>query len=340
VILIVGLVVAFLVALLLTGAMRRYALSRQLLDVPNSRSSHATPTPTGGGVAIVASGLLSMVGLGAAGVMPWATVAALAGGGTFVGVIGFIDDHRDLAPASRLVAHFAAAAWLLALIGGVPRIQILGMTVTAGAIILPIAVLYVVWVLNLTNFMDGIDGLAAIEAVTVCSAGALLCYLAVPQRPTWMLPVFMAAAALGFFAWNRPPAKIFMGDAGSSFLGFLFASLALYTARDAPALFWCWTILLGVFTVDATTTLIRRLFRGENVSSAHRSHAYQHAAVRYAAHAPVTFAAAVINVFWLLPIAWFVVRQRMDGFAAMLLAYAPLVVLAVVFGAGLRGGRR
>lgn len=330
----VGVLLVFVMALLLTGAMRRYAVSRQLLDVPNSRSSHAIPTPTGGGVAIVIASLLSMLALGAAGIMPWRVVAAMAGGGALVGTIGFVDDCHDLPAAWRLVAHFLAAAWLLAWVGGLPAVSVWTIPMTAGPIPLSVAAVYVVWVLNLTNFMDGIDGLAAMEATTVCAAGALLCYFAIPHASTWMLPLFVAAAAAGFFVWNRPPARIFMGDAGSSFLGFMFAALALQTAREAPALFWSWTILLGVFMVDATTTLLRRLFSGQNVSSAHRSHAYQHAAVRYAAHGTVTFTVAAINVLWLLPIAWLVSRQQIEGAAGVLLAYTPLAVLAVTLGAG------
>lgn len=335
-----GLLLAFLTASLLTGAMRRYALSRRLLDVPNSRSSHAVPTPTGGGVAIVIASLLSMLALGTAGITSWRVVAAMAGGGALVGAIGFVDDCHDLPAAWRLVSHFLAAAWLLACLGGLPAISVWRVPITAAPIPLSVAAVYVVWVLNLTNFMDGIDGLAAIEAATVCAAGALLCYVAAPQTSMWMLPLFVAASAVGFLVWNRPPAKIFMGDAGSSFLGFMFAALALQTARAAPPLFWSWTILLGVFMVDATTTLLRRLFSGQNVSSAHRSHAYQHAAVRYAAHGPVTFTAAAINVLWLLPIAWLVSRQQIEGAAGVLLAYAPLVVLAVTLGAGVPSDSR
>ena len=332
-----GLLVPFLIALLLTGAMRRYALSRQLLDVPNSRSSHAVPTPTGGGVAIVIASLVSMLAQAAMGMTPWRAVAAMGVGGALVGVIGFVDDHRDLPPAWRLIAHFLAACWLLAWLGGLPAVSVWGMPIIVGWIPPVVAALYVVWVLNLTNFMDGIDGLAAIEAATVCGAGALLCSLAVPGTSMWALPLSIAAAAAGFFAWNRPPAKIFMGDAGSSFLGFMLAAVALQTAREAPPLFWSWTILLGVFMVDATTTLLRRLFRGEDVSAAHRSHAYQHAAVRYAAHGPVTYSAAAINLLWLLPIAWLVSRRQIEGLTGVLLAYAPLVVLAIALRAGVPG---
>ena len=287
-------------------------------------------------MAIVMAALLSMLALGATGTMSWRLLSAFAGAGAFVGALGFLDDRRGLPASWRLVSHFAAAAWFLGALGDLPALSFWDFQVPEGTIRLAIAAVYIVWLLNLTNFMDGIDGLAAIEAITVFGAGAALCYVATPYESSWMLPSFVAAAALGFFLWNRPPARIFMGDAGSSFLGFMFAAVALQTARAAPSLWWSWTILLGVFIVDATTTLVRRLVRGENVAAAHRSHAYQRAAIRYAAHGPVTLAVAAINLLWLLPIAWFVARQQIDGLSGVLLAYAPLVATALTFGAGAR----
>src|SRR5205809_248116 len=201
VLLTIALLLTFGLAWLLTWGMRRYAVSRQLLDVPNSRSSHAVPTPTGGGVAILVVSLLSIVALGIAGLTPWRAVIAMAGGGAFVGAIGFADDHRALPARWRLAGHFVAAAWFLAWMGGVPAVSAWGRSIDAESIRLAVAALYVAWLLNLTNFMDGIDGLAAIEAMTVCGAGALLCYLATPHASTWVLPLFVASAAGGFFAW-------------------------------------------------------------------------------------------------------------------------------------------
>jgi Fuc2NAc and GlcNAc transferase len=153
------------------------------------------------------------------------------------------------------------------------------------------------------------------------------------------MPLILVAAAAGFLCWNWPPAKIFMGDAGSGFIGFMFGVLALRAGWTDPVLFWGWTILLGVFVVDATLTLLRRALTGETFYVAHRSHGYQHAAQRYRAHGPVTVFVGVINVVWLLPIAVAVASDRLDGAIGVLLAYFPLLVLAAHFGAGAREGR-
>jgi Fuc2NAc and GlcNAc transferase len=126
-----------------------------------------------------------------------------------------------------------------------------------------------------------------------------------------------------------------MGDAGSGFLGLMLGALSLQAAVARPALLWCWLVLLGVFIVDATVTLIRRLLRGERVHEAHRSHAYQHASREFGAHRPVTLAVAAINTFWLLPWALAVAAGRIEGVVALIAAYLPLLILAFRFRAGI-----
>ena len=139
---------------------------------------------------------------------------------------------------------------------------------------------------------------------------------------------------MGFLIWNFPPARIFMGDAGSGFLGLILGLISLYMTWLEPQLFLAWLILLGVFLVDASITLLRRFMRGEKVYQAHRSHAYQHASRQYGKHLPVTLAVAAINLFWLTPLAVWV---ALDGSAclALPLAYVPLVCLALKYRAGL-----
>jgi Fuc2NAc and GlcNAc transferase len=193
--------------------------------------------------------------------------------------------------------------------------------------------LYLVWLLNLYNFMDGIDGIAAVEAVSVCLAGALF-YALLGEWRLALLPVVLALSCVGFLVWNFPPARIFMGDAGSGYLGMLLGLLSLQAALLEPQLFWAWLVMLGVFVVDASLTLLRRILRGEAPQQAHRSHAYQFASREFGAHLPVTLTVALINICWLLPLSLWVVFGG-DGFAITLLAYAPLVALAVKFRAGL-----
>ena len=319
----------------LTALLRRYAWARSLLDVPNARSSHSLPTPRGGGVAIVVAFLAGLclaffAGLGIAAELFY----ALLGAGLGIALLGFLDDHGHIAARWRLLGHFLAAAWALYWLGGLPPLAVFGGLLQLSWIGHVLAAFYLVWLLNLYNFMDGIDGIASVEAICVCLGGAIL-YALLETSLLADLPLLMlAAAVLGFLLWNFPPARIFMGDAGSGFLGFVLGVLSLQAAWISPVLLWGWLILLGVFIVDATLTLLRRLLRGEKVYEAHRSHAYQYASRRFGRHLPVTMAVAALNLVWLLPLAMLVAVGWLDGLLGVLVAYAPLVVLAWRFDAG------
>lgn len=318
----------------LTAAMRRYALRRRLLDIPNDRSSHDVPTPRGGGVAIVCASLFGSAVLWWLDVVPAAQFAGLAGGGILVAGVGYLDDHRDIPARWRAVVHAAAAAVLLAAAGGLPSLSFFGVALTPGVAGVVVVLLLIVWIVNLYNFMDGIDGIAGIEAVTVCSGAALLLWLDGAGGAALLVAVY-AAASLGFLAWNWPPAGIFMGDVGSGFLGFSLAGLAVLTWVGPGFPVWTWLILLGVFMVDATVTLLRRVLRGERWYQAHRSHAYQHASRRFGSHRPVTVAVALLNLGWLLPMAVASTRAPQWGPALLVVAWMPLLWLALRFNAGL-----
>jgi Fuc2NAc and GlcNAc transferase len=321
------------VSFFLTAALRRYAITRSLLDIPNQRSSHSLPTPRGGGVAIVLAFTLALVFLFGFGVVTCAEFLAIAGAGGLVAVIGFMDDHGHIAARWRLLGHFLAAAWGIYWLGGLPPVRVFGLDIDLGWYGQVLAAFYLVWLLNLYNFMDGIDGIASAEAICVC-LGAALVYVVAGAAGQAGLLLALAAAVAGFLYWNFPPARIFMGDAGSGFLGIILGLLSLQAAWISSQLLWAWIILLGVFVVDATVTLIRRLVRGDKVYEAHRSHAYQFAARKYGKHLPVTSAVVAINVFWLLPIALCVVEFGLDGALGVVVAYVPLVVVAIKFRAG------
>lgn len=320
-------------ALCMTGLMRRYALVRSIMDIPNARSSHSAPTPRGGGVAIVLSFLLALpvftLILGAS----WGVTIALLGAGVSVAMVGFLDDHGHIPARWRLLLHFGAAIWALVWLRGLPSVQLFGALVDLGWIGHVLAAFYLVWVLNLYNFMDGIDGIAGVEVITVCMGGALL-YGLKGQSDLAVFPLLLAAASAGFMYWNFPPAKIFMGDAGSGFLGITLGILSLQAAMFDASWLWAWLILLGVFIVDATYTLLRRLLRGDKVYEAHRSHAYQFASRHFGQHLPVTLGVATINLVWLLPLALWVGVGGLDGLVGLTLAYAPLLGLTVKFRAG------
>jgi Fuc2NAc and GlcNAc transferase len=317
----------------LTHVLRRYALHKSLLDIPNGRSSHTIPTPRGGGVAIVISYLAALVWLLSAGLVGRDLFLAMFGAGALIAALGFLDDHGHIAARWRLLGHFFAAAWALFWLGGLPVISVFGMTLAPGLVVNVLAAFYLVWLLNLYNFMDGIDGIASVEAICVCIGAAIIYALSGFATLMW-LPVLLACAVAGFLIWNFPPARIFMGDAGSGFLGIMLGCLSLQAAWISSQFLWVWLILLGVFIVDATVTLIRRLVRGDKVYEAHRSHAYQFASRRFGKHLPVTSAVGVINLCWLLPVAVCVVRFGLDGACGVIIAYVPLLVLAFIFKAG------
>jgi Fuc2NAc and GlcNAc transferase len=327
---------AAVVSALMTGMLRRYAIQAGLIDRPNIRSSHSVPTPRGGGLAIVVTSIAVLALLCILHVMSFRVFAAIAGGGLAVATVGFVDDRHTLPARVRLAVHVFAALWCLWWLGGLPPMLIGTQVIRLGWSGYVLGTLAIVWVLNLFNFMDGIDGIAASEAIFVTSAGALLGWVFGDSEATALASAMVSAACAGFLIWNWPPAKIFMGDVGSGYLGYLIAALAMVATLGNPVSVWVWLILGGTFFVDATVTLARRTIRGERLSEAHRSHAYQWLARRWGSHLSVTVLVLAVNVFWLLPAAWLVMRK--PAFAGWVVAgaFLPLVVLAAAAGAGRR----
>lgn len=327
---------ALLLAFLLTGIMRKLALSHGVLDVPNERSSHSTPTPRGGGVAIVLATIATSVALAWRGVLDIELFLALTGGGIIVALVGFLDDRRQLSARIRLAAHLAAAVWALACMGGLPPLRYGDQLVSFGWQGYVIGALGIAWTLNLFNFMDGVDGIAASEAVFIAWGGALLPLGAGSSAAVPAMALAFGAVCCGFLLWNWPPARIFMGDVGSGYVGYVIVVLALAAARENPAALLVWLILGGVFFSDATVTLLRRLARRERVFEAHRTHAYQWLSRRWGSHRSVTVAVAIVNLAWLLPCAWLATVHPSLARWIVIASLAPLAVLALMAGAGRR----
>ena len=327
------LIAVFAVSWMLTWSVRYYALARNIMDHPNHRSSHAVPTPRGGGLAFVTVFILTIPFLAHLGLITWAGSLAFMGAGAFIALLGFLDDHNPIAAHWRFLGHCLACLAAVYWLGGMPSIVLFTHAMPANLLLDGLAVLYLIWLLNLYNFMDGIDGMAALEAVSVCLS--IACVYWFSGAPGLMvLPLILAAAVAGFLFWNFPPARIFMGDVGSGCLGFILGVLSIQAAGINRAYFWCWLILLGVFIVDATFTLVHRLILGDKIYEAHRSHAYQHATKRFGRHLPVTLAVFIINILWLFPLALFVGLGWIDGLIGLLIAYFPLVIIALQFKAG------
>ena len=322
-------------AALLTLIIRKSALHKDLLDVPNDRSLHTVPTPRGGGAAIVLVFIAAIIALMAADYVEAKNAVILIGCGAIIALTGFLDDRQMLSHArSRLALHFVAALIAVSALDGLPTLPVFGTDVSLGFFGGVLVTVYLVWLLNLFNFMDSIDGISGAEVVSVCGAAAFLIHRTTHDYNIASLPLVLAAATLGFLVFNWPPAKIFMGDVGSGFVGFIIGVFSLIAAKNVGSLGWVWVILLGVFIVDATVTLIGRLVRKQKPHVAHRSHAFQHLALRFVSHKPVTVGVVAINLFWLFPIAFAVTEGRIDGFAGVLIAYTPLTIAALILGSG------
>ena len=262
---------------------------RGVVDIPNPRSSHRTPVIGGGGIGFVAVILAGWLGLalsGAPGLPPMVLAGALA-----VGLISLLDDVRGVHWSIRLAVQALAVGAALAALPGGPVLAG-GLPLVLDRLILGLAWL---WFVNLFNFMDGIDGIAGTEALVV-AFGIVVIALAA-GLPGWPVPaaLVVGAAVAGFLPFNLPRARMFMGDVGSTTLGYALGWLLILVAAEgalAPA------ILLGLyFVADATSTLLMRAARRERLHEAHRHHAYQRAVDRGLPHATVSMAVGALGVF-------------------------------------------
>jgi Fuc2NAc and GlcNAc transferase len=298
---------AAILSWLLASRVRLYALDR-LLDIPNERSSHSSPTPRGGGLAIAFTVLGGVILAAVLHWITWDLALGLAGGGAMIAAVGWIDDHRSLSALTRFAVQFLSAAWAMFWVGGLPALSIGNAHIQLGLVGTVLGVIGIVWAINLYNFVDGIDGLAAGEAVSTGVIGGLI-LLAMGERGLAMVALLIAAANAGFLPLNWAPAKLFMGDVGSGMLGYLFAVLAVASENAGAVPLLIWVLLLGAFVFDATVTLCRRIAHGERWYHAHHSHAYQRMVQAGRSHAAVSSMILLINlvlavlaiVAWLRP---------------------------------------
>jgi UDP-N-acetylmuramyl pentapeptide phosphotransferase/UDP-N-acetylglucosamine-1-phosphate transferase len=282
-------------------------LRRHALDIPNARSNHKNPVPRGGGIAMIAAGLVGLVIAG----LPLPIVCGVI----LLAVISFVDDIRKLSVLIRLAAQVIAV--VLALSCVTQRVLPSFIPQALESLLLALAW---IWFINLTNFMDGIDGISAMQAVMV-SAGICLIRFLCPQLPSdlAMQAAVVAAAAYGFYLFNKSPAKLFMGDVGSIPLGFIMGYLLLELAAHhylLPAL-----ILPAYYVSDATFTLMKRQLNGKKIWEAHSEHAYQHAVRAGLSHATVVARISWLNAL-LIVLAMCASVSMMAGIFCLFAAYA------------------
>jgi len=295
-------------------------------DLPNPRSSHQVPTPRGGGIAIVLSFVLGFA-VAVRGI-PSPLVCGILLPALLVAAVGYADDIRHLSARTRLTVHVFASVGCGSTIFVANRLALSFVDVLWVAVF----ALGIAWLINLTNFMDGIDGLLAVQAVSVSLVAAGLCWM---RHDEWIAELYLilAASSLGFLFFNWSPARIFMGDVGSGFIGCIYGALMLLSYLRGTLPLQTGLILYAAFVCDATYTLFVRAGRRCALTVPHRDHAYQKAVQRGFSHAKVTCVVAAINVLWLAPWAW--LSTRCSPTACLVLAYLPLVAIAFHYQAGL-----
>jgi len=275
-----------LLSYLLTFIVRKIALKHSLLDIPNERSSHEIPTPRGGGVAIVMSWFLGISLLWYFKLLDTNLFLALLCG-IILAIVSFIDDVFTLPPYIRLIAQFLSALLALFFIKDISPVSISGLNIGNNFFLYTVALIGIVWFINLFNFLDGIDGYASLEAIAVSLALFLF------TQDT--LNIILIATVVGFLIWNWPKAKIFMGDIGSTQLGFILAITGIWYHNEQLLSILHWLMLTSLFWFDASLTLFRRWRNREKLSVAHRKHVYQRAVQSGLSHRETILYSLLIN---------------------------------------------
>ena len=306
--------VLLLLSFSLTYLIKNYYIKHALLEEINERSSHTIPTPHGGGIALALTWFFGLVYLYSTHEIDSSLFFALMVG-VIISVVSFFDDLYKLSPKVRLIAQAFVAFCGLYFLGGLEQLDF-GIICIQNQIVTNIfAFLMIVWFINLYNFLDGINGYAGSEIVFLSVAGFMLF-----GGGHFLV---LAVATLGFLYWNWNRAKIFMGDVGSTLLGYNVAIFTLYYANQEATNLWVWVILFGVFWFDATLTLIRRKLNREQLSQAHKKHAYQRLNQSGWSHYKVTNYSILVNIL-LFGIVYLISNVAVAFFVAMVFLYGVM----------------
>jgi Fuc2NAc and GlcNAc transferase len=288
---------------------RQWSLRRKLFDIPNERSSHSVPTPRGGGLVIFLVCLTVFSAYCLIFEIEYFWVYAL--GALIVGLVSWLDDLYAVSVLWRFAAHSLAAILIIFNFGFWESAYIpFAGEIYFGKFGAGLTFFWIVWLINAYNFMDGIDGIAGVQAISG-GIGWLFAGIILGAGGTAFYGIIIAVAALAFLFHNWQPAKIFMGDVGSAFLGYTFAVIPLLAVGEVPRTEIGLLPLLGIlmvsaFVFDSFWTLCKRLARFEKIWQAHREHIYQKLVIAGLSHQKVailylsiSFLTVALTIFWL-----------------------------------------
>lgn len=271
----------------LTYVIMRFAIRNKLTVIPNERSLHDIPTPQGGGIAITITWFAGITLLYLIGIIERDLFYALLCG-IILALVSLVDDLKELKPFIRLIAQFITASLAFWFLHGLKPLTVAGIEIPFNFVTYPFIIIGMVWFINLFNFMDGADGFASVEVIAVSS---------VLFVTSWnIVNILLIVCVAGFLCWNWPKAKIFMGDVGSTQLGFVLVVLGIYFHNRSDFSILNWIMLTSTFWFDATLTLYRRWRDGEKLSQAHRKHAYQRLVQSGFSHGMINVCLILLNL--------------------------------------------
>lgn len=307
-------IILFLISFFLTYFIKNYAIKKSLVAQVNERSSHSIPTPHGGGIAVVITWFIGLIYLyfneQIDSILFYALIL-----GVIISVVGLVDDIVELKPKIRMIIFLLVGLSGLYVLGGLNSITFGFFNISNIFITSIFALLLIIWYINLTNFIDDIDGYLVMKFIFLSIAGFILfgdLHFAV-----------LGISLSGFLYWNWHKAKIFMGDVGSTLLGYNIAIITIYYANSEPNNLWIWITLYGLFWFDATFTLIRRKLNGEKLSQAHKKHAYQRLTQASWSHSKVTIYALGLNISIFL-LVYFIPNIAISFILSLILLYCVM----------------
>ena len=319
----------FVASTVLSLIYKKKAIHYSILSIKNHRSLHSLPTPKGGGIVFSLLSILSIFLIWWNWQLTEGLLLALTVGGLIATLLGLIDDIYNIRARIKLIIQLSLAYWVLYCLtfDELPLLELLPIYIT-----IPVILFFMVWMINAYNFIDGIDGMASSGAIFISIALALVLFLT--NGPIEIVAIFIliASTVAGFILFNWPPATIFMGDAGSVFLGYIFGVLLLFTVLNNDISIWVWLTVFGYFFADTAVTQIIRAVKVKKWYLAHRSHAYQNLARISGSHLKVTSGVTLYNIFWIFPLTmWATLHPEME-ILAVLLSIIPALFVAYKYG--------
>ena len=325
----VVLLAIYLLSLFGTIFYRRYAIKHNILSNLNFRTLHQKPTPRGGGVIFSMIFALSIILFSSLNIIEKHLINVFGYGAIFATLLGYVDDLISLSSLKKLLLQFFLVFWILYFFSIEIFFQNKGFFGLAFWLVVPILL---VWLINAYNFIDGVDGMAILGAILISSTIIVTLILTTGFSDLMLLLLVLLVSCLGFLFFNWPKASIFMGDSGSIFLGFCFASLIVFSVKTNEVSIFTWLVAFGYYLADTTTTTILRFFLVKKWYGSHRSHAYQNLARIKDNHFLVTSGVLIYHLLWLLPLALLTVFRQDLVFIIVICAYLPSILWTIRFG--------